>query len=58
MSGRVQEGPRSPPDTLTNYLFSGEIHLNKKMFVLPIVLPIGYWLLLDLFIPLGITRAY
>ena len=42
MSGRVQEGPRSPPDPINKYLFCREILyvLNYLFIVLPIVLPI------------------
>ena len=41
MPGRVQEGPRSPPDPLTNYLiFRISFHIFDLYFLLPIVLPI------------------
>ena len=39
-SMKVQEGPRSPPDPLKNYLISGNFYVFKHFFVLPIVLPI------------------
>ena len=40
--GKVQEGPRSPPDPLTNYLLSRKIFICLNIFLLlPIELPIG-----------------
>ncbi len=40
VSGRVQEGPRSPPDPIKKYVFSGNSLFVLKYFLLPIVLPI------------------
>ena len=41
VSGRVQEGPRSPPDSLEKYSFARKSLLYVlTYFLLPIVLPI------------------
>ena len=41
VSGKVQEGPWSPPDPIKNYLIYQEIlHFCNLYFLLPIVLPI------------------
>ena len=41
MSGRVQEGPWSPPDPIKKYLiFRKILYFSTYIFLLPIVLPI------------------
>ena len=62
VSGKVQEGPRSPPNPLTNYLVSRKSLFVEQHFelsiVLPIVLPIGLPIVLPIVLPIGFVFDY
>ena len=52
VSGKVQEGPRSPPDPLKNINLSGKLTFFKHILLLPIVLPIELPIELPIVLPI------
>ena len=52
VSGRVQEGPRSPPDPIKHILMFRKIFIFETYFLLPTVLPIVLPIALPIVLPI------
>ena len=51
VSGKVQEGPRSPPDPIKKMIFSGDLIFFNIFFQLPIELPSVLPIVLPIVLP-------